>query len=59
MHELLKQELVNKGFIIVDEFICKGFIDFSFIKYFFGGLNKKRPNKNDLDKAKEFALKLI
>jgi len=58
MHESLKQELVNKGFGIVDEFICKGFIDFSFIKYFFGGLNKKRPNEIDLKEAKEFALRL-
>lgn len=58
MHESLKQELVNKGFSIVDEFICKGFIDYSFIKYFFGGLNKKRPNENDLEEAKEFALRL-
>ena len=59
MAEPLKQKLIDKGFNVIDEFSCKGFIDFSFIKYFFGGLNKKRPNKNDLDKAKEFALKLI
>jgi flavodoxin len=58
MHESLRCELINKGFSIVDEFICKGFMDYIFIKYFFGGLNKKRPNENDLKKAKEFALRL-
>jgi flavodoxin len=58
MHEPFRQELISKGFDIIDEFICKGFIDYSFIKYFFGGLNKKRPNEKDLAKAKDFALKI-
>jgi flavodoxin len=58
MHEPLRQELISKGFDIIDEFICKGFIDYSFIKYFFGGLNKKRPNDKDLANAKAFALKI-
>ncbi|MBN1793187.1 flavodoxin family protein [Candidatus Woesearchaeota archaeon] len=58
MHEPLRQELISKGFDIIDEFICRGFIDYSFIKYFFGGLNKKRPNEKDLTKAKDFALKI-
>ena len=58
MHEPLRQELISKGFDIIDEFICRGFIDYSFIKYFFGGLNKKRPNEKDLAKAKNFALKI-
>jgi flavodoxin len=58
MHEPLRQKLIAKGFCIIDEFICRGFIDYSFIKYFFGGLNKKRPNEKDLEKAKYFALKI-
>jgi len=58
MHEPLRQELVTKGFNIIDEFICRGFTDYSFIKYFFGSLNKKRPNEKDLIKAKDFAMKI-
>lgn len=58
MHEQLRKELVSKGFSIIDEFICRGFIDYSFIKYFFGGLNKSRPNKKDFEKAQEFAIKI-
>jgi len=58
MHESFRQELLSKGFSIIDEFICRGFINYSFIKYFFGGLNKKKPNKNDLEKAKDFAIKI-
>ncbi|MBU0757084.1 MAG: flavodoxin family protein [Nanoarchaeota archaeon] len=58
MHEPLRQELISKGFDIIDEFICRGFMDYSFIKYFFGGLNIKRPNKKDFAKAKDFALKI-
>ncbi|MFH0869895.1 MAG: flavodoxin family protein [archaeon] len=58
MHESLRKELLTKGFYIINEFICKGFIDYSYIKYFFGGLNKKRPNEKDLKNAKEFALKI-
>lgn len=58
MHEQLRQELVSKEFSVIDEFICKGFIDFSFIKYIFGGLNKWRPNQKDIEKAKEFAMKM-
>ena len=58
MHKPLRLELVSKGFTIVGEFMCKGFIDYGFLKYFFGGLNKKRPNKNDLKEAKEFASRI-
>ena len=55
MHEALREELISKGFNIIDEFICRGFMDYSFIRYFFGGLNKKRPNEKDLKNAREFA----
>jgi flavodoxin len=58
MHESLREELNSKGFKIIDEFICKGFMNYSFIKYFFGGLNKKRPNKKDLEHAKDFAINI-
>lgn len=59
MHKDLKNALTEKGFTIVDEYMGKGFINYSITKYFFGGLNKGRPNENDLEKAKEFAQNLL
>jgi flavodoxin len=58
LHEALRQELISKGFIVIDEFICRGFMDYSFIKYLFGGINKNKPNDKDLKKASEFAIKI-
>ncbi len=58
MHEALRQELISKGFIIIDEFICRGFMDYSFIKYLFGGINKGNPNDKDFKKALEFAKRI-
>jgi len=56
-HSLLKEKLQSKGFLIVDEFACKGFNTNSFMKYF-GGMNKGRPNAEDLKRAEEFAQNL-
>ena len=56
-HSLLKEKLQSKGYIIIDEFQCKGFNTNSFLK-FFGGMNKGRPNTEDLKNAKEFVLNL-
>lgn len=56
-HSLLREKLISIGFIIVDEFSCKGFNTNSFLKYF-GGMNKGRPNSEDLKNAEEFALNL-
>jgi len=56
-HSLLREKLQSKGYIIVDEFACKGFNTNSFLKYF-GGMNKGRPNAEDLKQAEEFALNL-
>ena len=53
-HTLLREKLVSKGYVIVDEFSCKGFNTNSFLKYF-GGMNKGRPNIEDLKHAEEFA----
>lgn len=58
MHEPFRKELIKKGFIISDEFICKWFINYGFLKYF-GGLNKGRPNQSDLDNARKFAISLL
>jgi flavodoxin len=56
-HLLLREKLQSKGYIILDEFACKGFNTNSFMKYF-GGMNKGRPNAEDLKHAEEFAQKL-
>jgi len=54
-HKQLKEKLIEKGFNIVGEFSCPGFMNYSFIKYFFGGISKGRPNAKDIQKATEFA----
>jgi len=56
-HSLLRKKLQSKGYMIVDEFNCKGFNTNSFMKYF-GGMNKGRPNAKDLKNAEEFAQNL-
>jgi len=56
-HSSLREKLQSKGYMIVDEFQCKGFNTNSFIK-FFGGMNKGRPNAKDLKQAEEFAQNL-
>lgn len=56
-HSLLRDKLTSKGFIIIDEFSCKGFNTNSFLKYI-GGMNKGRPDSEDLKRAEEFAFGL-
>jgi len=56
-HSLLREKLQSKGYMIVDEFACKGFNTNKFLKYF-GGINKGRPNAEDLKHAEEFAQNL-
>lgn len=56
-HSALREKLQSKGYLIVDEFQCKGFNTNLFLKYF-GGMNKGRPNEEDLKNAKAFAEKL-
>lgn len=53
-HSLLREKLQAKGYLIVGEFSCKGFNTNSFLKYF-GGLNRGRPNAEDLKDAEKFA----
>ena len=56
-HSILREKLQSKGYTIVDEFACKGFNTNSFLKYF-GGMNKGRPNAEDLKNAEQFAQNL-
>jgi flavodoxin len=53
-HSLLREKLQSKGYVILDDFQCKGFNTNSFMKYF-GGMNKGRPNAEDLKNAEKFA----
>lgn len=54
IHTELREKLQAKGYVIQDEFNCHGFNTNSFLKAF-GGMNKGRPNEEDLQAAKEFA----
>ena len=57
-HRTLREKLESKGYMIVDEFQCKGFNTNSFLRLF-GGMNKGRPNDKDLKHAKEFAQNIL
>jgi flavodoxin len=57
-HTTLREILKSKGYTIVDEFGCPGFNTNSFTR-FFGGVNKGRPNAEDLKDAEEFAQNLL
>ncbi len=57
-HRLLKEKLQAKGYAVVGEFTCPGYNTNSFLRYF-GGLNKGRPNAEDLQKVEAFAQSLI
>jgi flavodoxin len=56
-HSSLREKLQSKGYMIVDEFSCAGFNTNS-INKLFGGINKGRPNAEDLKHAEEFAQNL-
>jgi flavodoxin len=53
-HTPLREKLQSRGYMIAGEFNCQGFNTNSFLKLF-GGLNKGRPDAQDLQHAEEFA----
>ena len=53
-HATLKDKLIKKGFQVVGDFACAGFNTNSFLKTI-GGLNRDRPNADDIRRAEEFA----
>jgi flavodoxin len=53
-HQQVREKLQEKGYAIIGEFGCAGWNTNSFLK-FFGGLNKGRPNAEDLTNAEVFA----
>jgi flavodoxin len=56
-HAPLREKLQSKGYVIIDEFSCLGYNTNSFLSAF-GGINKGRPNADDLKHAEEFAQNL-
>jgi len=56
-HKAMKNKLVKKGFDIVDEFSCCGFMTWAYFRLL-GGRNKGRPNQDDLERARSFASNL-
>jgi flavodoxin len=57
-HDQIRQGLQKKGYSVIGEFGCAGWNTNSFLRYF-GGLNKGRPDENDLKNAENFALGLM
>jgi flavodoxin len=53
-HAEMRHALEAKGYTLIGEFGCAGWNTNSFLKYF-GGLNKGRPDANDLKDAEAFA----
>jgi len=53
-----KELLFFKGFEVIGEFTCKGFDTFGPFKII-GGINKGKPNEEDLANAKNFAMSLL
>jgi flavodoxin len=56
-HTVLRNKLQSKDCRIIDEYNCTGWNTNSFLKLF-GGINKGRPNIDDLTLAENFALNL-
>jgi len=56
-HRRMREKLQARGYRVVGEFACAGWNTNVFLKYF-GGLNKGRPDADDLGHAEEFARSL-
>jgi flavodoxin len=57
-HEQIREKLQIKGYRVIGEFGCAGWNTNSFLR-FFGGLNKGRPNAEDLKDAEVFARDML
>jgi flavodoxin len=53
-HQQIREKLLIKGYTVIGEFGCAGWNTNSFLKYF-GGLNKGKPDAEDLRTAEAFA----
>ena len=56
-NDFLGAILRNKDFRVVGSFACRGYDTFSLLKIF-GGINRGRPNEEDLQASRLFAIKL-
>ncbi len=57
-HTKMKKVVEGRGYRVVGDFACKGWDTWGPFKLV-GGINKGRPDENDLVKAREFAKGLI
>jgi flavodoxin len=57
-HQQIREKLQVKGYTVIGEFGCAGWNTNSFLR-FFGGLNKGRPDANDLKNAETFARQMM
>ncbi|HID11658.1 MAG TPA: flavodoxin [Candidatus Latescibacteria bacterium] len=56
-HKPLRKKLLKRKLEVIGEFSCKGFNTVGPLKLF-GGMNRGRPNEEDLEEAKAFAERL-
>lgn len=57
-HTQIREKLEAKGYAVIGEFGCAGWNTNSFLR-FLGGLNKGRPNADDIRYAEEFTRNLM
>lgn len=57
-HAEMREKLQLKGYTVIGESGCAGWNTNSFLKYF-GGLNKGRPDADDLRNAEAFAREML
>jgi flavodoxin len=57
-HQQIREKLKAKGYAVIGEFGCAGWNTNSFLKYF-GGLNKGKPDAEDLMNAEAFARDML
>lgn len=57
-HQPLKASLARKGFDVVAEFHCRGFDTFGPL-WLMGGINRRHPDADDLQRAADFAARLL
>lgn len=53
----LEKLLVQRGFVVLGSFACRGFDTFGPL-WLVGGINRGRPNEKDLEDAMRFALEI-
>ncbi len=57
-HQQIREKLKEKGYTVIGEFGCAGWNTNSFLHYF-GGLNKGKPDDEDLRNAEAFAREML